>query len=204
MALLLTVEDKKNQPELVFEKKNRKKILQANPFDRYKKLQKKYVDTSVCDQMALIDSQVILPDIFLEKVDRSTMAASIEIRVPFLDNDLVDFSQSIASKIKIPKGHQKWLLKKSLDGIVPNEILYGKKIGFEVPFGFWIVKHLKELLFDNLIKVDNKIPGFLDINYIASIHKMHTNNERDFGFLLWKILNLAIWINIPNNNNFKI
>ncbi len=130
MALLLTVEDKKNQPELVFEKKIREKILQANPFDRYKKLQKKYADISISDQMTLIDSQVILPDIFLEKVDRSTMAASVEVRVPFLDNDLVDFAQSIPSKIKTPKGHQKWLLKKSLDGVVPNEILYGKKNRF--------------------------------------------------------------------------
>ena len=199
MALLLTVEDKKNQPELIFDKDIRGKILQDNPFDRYKKLQQKYAQTSLSDQMTLIDSQIILPDIFLEKVDRSTMAASVEVRVPFLDNDLVEFSQSIPSKIKIPNGHQKWLLKKSLAGVVPDDILYGKKTGFGVPFGFWIGKHLKELFFDNLLKADNKIPGILDVKYIVNIYQMHINNERDFGFLLWKVLNFVIWVNITDN-----
>jgi asparagine synthase (glutamine-hydrolysing) len=200
MALLLTVEDCSTYPQLIFQKEFRDRIMDHDPFKRYKQLQQQYAQLNLSDQMALIDSQIILPDIFLEKVDRSTMAASVEVRVPFLDNDLVEFAQSIPSKIKLPKGHQKWLLKKSLEGIVPDDILYGKKTGFEVPYGFWVGKSLRELFFDNLLKMSNKMPEIWDVQYITKIHAMHVNNERDFGFLLWKILNFSIWVNRADIN----
>jgi len=200
MALLLTVEDCSTCPESIFQKGLKHRIMNHDPFKRYKQLQQQYAQINLSDQMALIDSQIILPDIFLEKVDRSTMAASVEVRVPFLDNDLVEFAQSIPSKVKLPKGHQKWLLKKSLEGVVPDEILYGKKTGFEVPYGFWVSKPLKELFFDNILKMSNKMPGIWDVQYITKIHAMHVNNERDFGFLLWKILNFSIWVNRPDIN----
>jgi asparagine synthase (glutamine-hydrolysing) len=195
MALLLTVEDEKSRPENVFKKSFRNLVLSSSPFDRYQACQESYKHLNLSDQMALVDSQIILPDIFLEKVDKSTMAASVEVRVPFLDNDLINFAQSIPSKIKQPKGHQKWLLKKSLSGIVPDDILYGKKTGFGVPFGFWVANSLKELFFDHLNKMNHKYPNVFDLKAIEAMHKMHVNNERDFGFLLWKILNFSIWVN---------
>ncbi|PCI61309.1 MAG: asparagine synthase (glutamine-hydrolyzing) [Gammaproteobacteria bacterium] len=195
MALLLTVEDEKAHPESIFKNNFRKQVLQYSPFERYKTCQSQFEHCKLSDQMALIDSQIILPDIFLEKVDKSTMAASVEVRVPFLDNDLIAFTQSIPSSIKIPKGHQKWLLKKSLAGIVPDDVLYGKKMGFGVPYGFWVAHSLKALFFDNLAKFNEKYPNVLDVNYIETIHKIHIEKERDFGFLLWKILNFTLWAN---------
>lgn len=195
MALLLTVEDEKSSPEKVFQDNFRKQVLSSSPFDRYQTCQENYKHLNLSDQMALVDSQIILPDIFLEKVDKSTMAASVEVRVPFLDNDLINFAQSIPSKIKQPKGHQKWLLKQSLKGIVPDDILYGKKTGFGVPFGFWVANSLKELLFDHLHKMNHMYPNVFDLKAIEAMHKMHVNNERDNGFLLWKILNFSIWVN---------
>jgi asparagine synthase (glutamine-hydrolysing) len=195
MALLLTVEDEKQQPSRVFGCEVKAEIEKVSPFQRYYTLQEQYKHLPLNDQMALIDSQIILPDIFLEKVDRSTMASSVEVRVPFLDNDLVEFAQSIPSSLKIPGGHQKWLLKQSLHGIVPDDVLYGKKTGFGVPFGFWVSSALKELLFDNLEQVNIKQPNFFDIDYILKLHQEHITNARDSGFMLWKLMNLAIWIN---------
>ena len=200
MALLLTVEDKKNQPELIFDKDIRGKILQDNPFDRYKKLQQKYAQTSLSDQMTLIDSQIILPDIFLEKVDKATMASSIEVRVPFLDNELVDFCLSLPAKIKIKNGIQKGLLKRSLEGIVPNEILYGKKMGFGVPFEYWIKTSLFELLNDHLSGFYKKYPNILSAKRISTLIFEHSSGKKDNGFLLWKLLNFVIW---ANNNNLE-
>jgi asparagine synthase (glutamine-hydrolysing) len=195
LALLLTVEDVNRCPERIFKTNFRKEISRFSPFDRYIDCQKQVSQYDLSDQMAIIDSQIILPDIFLEKVDKATMAASVEVRVPFLDNDIIEFSQSIPSSIKLPRGHQKWLLKKSLDGIVPNDVLYSTKTGFGVPYGFWVAHSLKDLFFDHLIRMNNSFPNVLDVIYIEKIHKMHVNNEGDYGFLLWKILNLSIWIN---------
>ncbi len=91
MALLLTEEGRGSNPAAVFAPDFRRKILNADPFARYRECQSDFKGEDVVNQMLLVDAMIILPDIFLEKVDRSTMAASVEVRVPFLDNDLVDF-----------------------------------------------------------------------------------------------------------------
>ena len=101
------------------------------------------------NQMSLVDSMIVLPNICLEKVDRSTMAASLEVMVPFLDNDLFNYVVRLPSRIKIPHGRKKWLLKSALSGIVPDKILYGPKKGFNVPFHDWMGASLRQLLFDH-------------------------------------------------------
>ena len=94
--------------------------------------------------MSFVDMSMVLPDTYLEKVDRSTMAASLEVRVPFLDNDLVDYVLRLPGRIKMPFGRKKWLLKRALQGVVPDDILFGPKIGFNVPFGHWLQTSLRE------------------------------------------------------------
>ena len=88
MALLLTEEDNTSNIADVFAPDFKQKIVGTDPFSRFKECQGYMKNEDVVNQMLLVDAMVILPDIFLEKVDRSTMAASIEVRVPFLDNDL--------------------------------------------------------------------------------------------------------------------
>ena len=195
MSLLLTVEDEKNSPGRVFTDPYRK-VVESYPYnDRYKEVERKYKNHEIVNRMLFIDTEIILPDIFLEKVDRSTMAASIEVRTPFLDNDLVEFCLSLPSSLKVHRGHKKYLLKKSLEGMVPNEILYGKKSGFGVPFGYWLKGPLKDLFFDELSDFQLRNPGVLDTNELIYIYNRHENGKQDFGFLLWKILNLIIWAN---------
>jgi len=195
MALLLTVEDKTSPPTRIFAERFRTQVELSDPFYRYRQCTALFSDQDLVNQMLLVDNMIILPDIFLEKVDRATMAASVEVRVPFLDNELVDFCIGIPSKIKIKGGVQKWLLKKSLEGIVPNDVLYGKKQGFGVPFGFWLKGPLKNLLFDNLSVFSKNHPGILDIKFIYGIYDDHLHSRRDYGFLLWKLMNFVLWVN---------
>src|SRR5690606_10264008 len=107
-----------------------------------------FSDHDIGNQMSLVDLSIVLPDMYLQKVDRSTMAASLEVRVPFLDNDLVDFAVGLSGNIKMPYGKKKWLLKAALRGVVPDDILYGPKMGFNVPYGYWLQTALKPLFFD--------------------------------------------------------
>lgn len=193
MALLLTVEDEAHSPLNIFKDSVRKSS--GNPFERYFECASKFAGRSPTDQMLLVDSMIILPDIFLEKVDRSTMAASLEVRVPFLDNELVEFCQGLPASQKVPGGKQKDLLKRSLKGIVPDEVLYGKKTGFGVPFSFWLEGPLKDLLFDNLGDFIRRQSYVLDQKYVHSLFDDHISRRKDNGFLLWKIMNLVIWSN---------
>lgn len=193
MALLLTVEDEKQDPTQIFHSELRKHF--ADPFQRYKDVAALFEPRKPADQMLLVDSMIILPDVFLEKVDRSTMAASVEVRVPFLDNDVVDFCHQLTAEQKIPQGQQKYLLKQCLAGIVPDNVLYGKKTGFGVPFGYWLKGPLKELFFDNLTQFSSINPGIVENTYVMQRYNEHLSGKKDNGFLLWKLLNLLIWSN---------
>ncbi|MDD4927935.1 MAG: asparagine synthase (glutamine-hydrolyzing) [Gallionella sp.] len=195
MALLLTEEDMHSNPAAIFSSDVRQKIIQSDPFVRYRECQSYFKDEDLVNQMLFVDSMIILPDIFLEKVDRSTMAASIEVRVPFLDNDLVDFCMSLHGSQKVRFGQKKWLLKKSLEGLVPNDVLYGKKTGFGVPYGYWLRNALKPLFFDQMQTFQSRYVGMLDCAVINKLYDDHISRRRDRSFLLWKILNFMIWAN---------
>jgi len=136
-----------------------------------------------------------LPDVFLEKVDRSTMAASVEVRVPFLDNDLVSYVVAIPGSKKMPWGNKKWLLKQALKGIVPDDILRAPKTGFRVPFGYWLRTSLKPLFFDHLAKFNDARPGVLNSGVIQQRYVQYCTGQQDHSHLLWKLLNFMIWCN---------
>lgn len=193
MALLLTQEDRNTDPPGIFSPAVKKLIIQKDPFIRYKECQAVFKNKDILSQMFLIDSMVILPEIFLEKVDRSTMAASVEVRVPFLDIDLVNFCMNLSGPQKMPLGQNKWLLKKALKGIVPDKILYGKKKGFGVPYGYWLRGALKTIFFDSLNSFENAYPNILNYSKIMNLYEEHTSYKRDNSFMLWKILNFTIW-----------
>lgn len=200
MALLLTEEDRQSMPSAVFAPEWRREIERHDPFARYRQCQRMFADLSAVDQMAFVDSMIILPDIFLEKVDRSTMAASVEARVPLLDNDLVDYCMRVPGRYRVRWGRKKWLLKKALAGVVPSHILSSKKTGFGVPFGQWLRLVLKPQFFDQLASFERIHPGILDRRVICRLYDQHLSGQRDWSFLLWKLLNFTIWANHKNIN----
>ena len=194
MALLLTVEDKESSPLIIFSQAVRDKIADVDPFAHYRQCYERFKQFDPVHCMLMTDSQIILPDIFLEKVDRSTMANSVEVRVPFLDHDLVDFVMPLSGKQRMMKHGQKGLLKEALKGIVPDEILFGPKRGFGVPFGFWLKTSLKEFFYDHLESLDDYGKYLLDKDAIEKLMQEHISGSRDRGFLLWKTMNLMIWL----------
>lgn len=195
MALLLTSEDQKSKPSEVFAPQLRLLIEQSDPFARYRECQKMFSAHSIGNQMSFIDLMIILPDTYLEKADRSTMAASLEVRAPFLDNDLVDFVVGIPGHLKTPFGKKKWLLKSALEGIVPDEILYGPKTGFNVPFEDWLRTSLKPLFFDHLSKFMQENPEVLNTDYLKMLLSRTECGMQDHSFMIWKIFNFMIWVN---------
>lgn len=195
IAMLLTVEQTSRSPLNIFSESIKQRASQFDSFVRYKNVAKLSNSRAPIDQLFLSDISIILHDIFLPKVDRSTMAASVEVRVPFLDNDLVDYCLSIPGSVKVKNGVQKYLLKKSMEGIVPNDILYGRKQGFGVPYEYWIKTSLNAYLRDNLSVFYKNNPKILDQKYVSELIIQHANGTIDNGFLLWKLLNFVVWIN---------
>lgn len=195
MARLLTPVDSYSSPEEIFASPFRTKLLQSDPFVRYRECQQDFADHDIGNQMSFVDLTIVLPSIFLEKVDRSTMAASLEVRVPFLDNDLVDYVVRVSGRKKMPFGKKKWLLKQALQGVIPHDVLYGPKTGFSVPFGYWLRTSLKPLFFDHLAKFNRQWPNVLDTTKIEGMYAAMEGSEHDRANILWNLLNLLVWAN---------
>jgi asparagine synthase (glutamine-hydrolysing) len=123
------------------------------------------------------------------------MAASLEVRVPFLDHDLVDHVVGLPGNVKMPWGRKKWLLKQALHGLVPHEVLYGPKTGFNVPFGFWLRTSLQPLFFDHLSTFTREQPGVIDVAGVERMYAAMEAGETDRSNTLWNLLNLMIWRN---------
>jgi asparagine synthase (glutamine-hydrolysing) len=193
LAMLLTVEIRTLPPTRVLSGAAGAEVGRHDPFQRYRELSDRFSRLDVVQRMLYIDSMVLLPDTFLEKVDKSTMAHGIEVRVPFLDANLAEYALGLPSSIKVRNAQKKFILRRALRGIVPDDILDGPKTGFSVPYEFWLRDSLADYMRSVLLDPAVLGSGLFDRPAIENCINEHTSGQRNNGFLLYKLLNLALW-----------
>ncbi len=193
MALLLTEEKPDRSPLSVLSAQWRARLSNADPFARYREVAGRLQDLDAVQAMLYTDCLILLPDIFLEKVDRSTMAQSVEVRVPLLDHDLADLVLALPAIVKLPSGETKGLLKQALRGLVPEFVLQRPKAGFGVPYGTWLRGPLRPLLESLLLAPSGDSEELFDHAVLSRLVSEHLSGTRDYSFLLWKVLALAMW-----------
>ena len=135
-----------------------------------------------------IDMKTYLPGDILTKVDRASMAHSLEVRVPLLDADFVSWACRIPSSLKLRGRQGKYIFKKALEGRVPDSILYREKMGFAVPLASWFRGPLQKTVESRLLGDAMRDSGMFDIDYIASLLKQHTSGVRDHSPPIWALL----------------
>ena len=145
------------------------------------------------DKLLYLDSKTYLPGDILTKVDRMSMAASLEARVPLLDHELIEFVVGMPAELKLKGLETKYLFKKAMEGIVPREILYREKQGFGVPIGEWINTHLKERIHSDLTDRRTLERGYFDQGYILTLLDEHRRNRRDHSHAVWVLWMLELW-----------
>jgi len=143
----------------------------------------KFETDELLDKLSRLDFYRYLPDDILTKVDRATMAYSLEARVPLLDHRLVEFAYTLPGEIKVKKG-AKSMLKDILYKYIPQELLDRPKKGFAVPLKKWFRKELKEVLYEKIESLDEKF-NKIQIKKIADKHVYHKKN---YEYLLWNIM----------------
>ena len=192
MALLTMESSPSEQPWRMFQPEIRRKLDKLNPFASYKACDMLYKSEDLVQRMLYTDVMLEMQHTFLEKVDKSTMLNSVEARVPFLDNELSEFIMALPSNLKVKGGEKKYLLKKALRGIVPDEILDSPKRGFGVPIDFW----LRTTLLDQLQSAldDGIRMGYLEPEITKRILSEHLKGRANHGHLLWKLMVLFIWL----------
>ncbi len=192
MAYILSQEMFDEDPADYFSEEIQGELQKVEPFQRYQHFYNKFKELDPVNRALYTDMNIILPDLYFEKVDRATMANSLEVRVPFLDNELVDYAMSLPSKYKVRGKEKKYLLKKAFKGVVPDKILNGAKKGFGVPFQYWLREPMRNFML-------NTIRGSEIYNdKIEHLMQEHISKKKDNGYILWKLLNLSMWLKKSN------
>lgn len=144
-------------------------------------------------RLLYIDMHTYLVDDLLALSDRTSMAHSLEMRVPLVDHKMVEFLWNLPDTLKI-RGHQKkYLLKKAAESLLPREVIYRKKKGFSVPLTLWFRGELKSYLEEILSEENLKRIGFFNYYYVRKILDEHVNGRRNHDEKLFALLSFVVW-----------
>ncbi len=140
------------------------------------------------------DQKYYLPDDILSKVDRMSMAHSVEVRPPFLDHRIVEFAASVPSHLKIRGTQQKILLRRLMAGRLPKPILRRSKVGFDIPAHDWLRGALRPILQDTLTYGASEWPDLFDWAGIQTFLNDHLSRRNNYGYHLWGLMILCLWM----------
>jgi asparagine synthase (glutamine-hydrolysing) len=160
-----------------------------------------YAHARECDanlplnQVLYDDVKMYLEGDILFKVDRASMATSLEVRVPLLNRDVVDFVTELPLELKLHRLIGKYLLKKSMERVLPRDIINRPKKGFNMPVAHWLASELHDLMLYLLSEVRVTQQGFFNYAYIKRLIDEHLSHQRDNRKLLWTLLMFQLWYN---------
>jgi len=151
--------------------------------------------TDFLKTMTYLEIKQRLAELLLMRADKMIMAHSVEGRVPFLDTRLVELAFSMPASLKFKNNEPKYILKKAVEEIIPNEIIYRKKQGFSTPINEWLKPNTKSA--ERLISIINtsklKDLNALNYSYINNLIKTHQHQGERHGFRIWNLITLSLW-----------
>jgi len=163
----------------------------ANPYSQMQELITSTDASSLLNQILFVDLKTYLHELLM-KQDQMSMAASIESRVPFLDQKLVEFSAAMPDRLKLRGATTKYILRESMKGILPEAILSRSKMGFPVPIGKWFRGPFRNLIDEFVLGERAMSRGIFDRAFVKSIVARHNSGE-EHSERLWALLNFEIW-----------
>jgi asparagine synthase (glutamine-hydrolysing) len=195
----LPLEERYRGVSRAFQNNSLKQLLKSNlPFQgslnhHYSQYYDRVGKAHPLNKMLYVDLKNWLPDDLLMKADKMTMAASQELRVPFLDHRLVEFAFSLSPKEKINGDSTKHLLRKIAAEILPQEIIKREKKGFPVPINHWFRGDLNQIASEVLLDSSSVCAQYFDLSYISSLLNEHGNGLQDYSENIWNLIILDFW-----------
>jgi asparagine synthase (glutamine-hydrolysing) len=150
-------------------------------------------DSDFAARMTYLELKLRLPELLLMRVDKITMATSVEARVPFLDHHLIEYAMGLPRHLKVKGTTGKHILKRALESVLPNDVLYKPKRGFGAPAREWFRGPNGDELVQLLMNSTIRKRGFFDYKFIEQLVDEHRREQRDWSANLWCLLNLSVW-----------
>ena len=144
-------------------------------------------------RMIYLEFKNRLPELLLMRVDKVSMATSVEARVPFLDHRLVEYSMRIPKNLKIKNGETKYVLKKAVESIIPRNIIYRRKQGFDAPVNVWMRNDWESFVKSTVLDSYFVKRGYFKSEAVRSIIEANKKHDKDAGRNLWNLVNLSMW-----------
>jgi asparagine synthase (glutamine-hydrolysing) len=169
------------------------KIIRPSFVEKYSRMFDGMRGKDFLNKCMCADFKGVLANDYLVKVDRMSMANSLEVRVPFLDHPLVEFSLGLDSRYKVRGLTTKYLLKKVMAQILPPNIIKGRKRGFSIPLRQWFKEDFSRLLNELLSYDAVRKQGYFNAQYIEKLKKEHLTHKRDHTRYLWALVCFELW-----------
>lgn len=150
-------------------------------------------EVDIVDRLMMADTSNYLPNDLLVKVDIASMAVSLEVRAPFLDHNVMEFAASLPARYRLRGLTTKFILKHGLRGLLPDETLTRRKMGFGVPISHWFRGELKGFLSDTILSERALARGYFVPDEVRRLVDQHTDRARDHAPQLWTLLMLELW-----------
>jgi asparagine synthase (glutamine-hydrolysing) len=171
---------------------------QESPIDKVRNTLPDYAKKEPLDSLQWLDANTYLPSDILVKVDRMSMANSLELRAPLLDHLLIEWASEIPASYRIRNGEQKYILKKLAERVgVPREAIYRRKQGFAMPLVKWFRNELKKSLLETLTDRIALERGYFEKKAVQRMIDEHISGRRDHSGTLWQLMVFELW-----NRNF--
>ncbi|HKP36296.1 MAG TPA: asparagine synthase (glutamine-hydrolyzing) [Pyrinomonadaceae bacterium] len=150
-------------------------------------------DSDFAARMTYLELKLRLPELLLMRVDKFTMATSVEARVPFLDHHLIEYAMALPRDLKVRGTTGKHILKRALESVLPRDVLYNPKRGFGAPVREWFRGNEGESLIQQILGSSIRERNFFDYSFIEHLAGEHRRKVNDWSFHLWALLNVSLW-----------
>ncbi|HWQ35061.1 MAG TPA: asparagine synthase (glutamine-hydrolyzing) [Blastocatellia bacterium] len=160
---------------------------------RFRRLYEQTQSSEALDRLLCLDSKTYLPGDILTKVDRMSMAHSVEARAPLLDHKLIEFALTIPASLKLRGTTTKYIFKQAVADLIPRELLNRPKQGFDVPISHWFRHELRDLLHTTLTERRTRQRGWFNQRAVETLIAEHQRGRRNNARHLWGLLMLELW-----------
>jgi asparagine synthase (glutamine-hydrolysing) len=166
-----------------------------DPWERHREYFGRVGDAAFLNRMLYLDTKAFMVSLNLTYNDKMSMASSVEVRVPFLDRELWEFvAWNVSPSLKLHGHTTKHILRKAMEGVLPREVLHGRKAGFGAPVDYWLAHDLRPMVDELLSEQRIQRRGYFDPAVVRTMVEEQRKGRQDWSYQVWQLLTLELWL----------